>query len=105
RTKDNIVTGQVQKEKAPEQEYIIIPLCTTNPLISQGLKDSEEDARMKPKEVYESGASDKDGHDAQDARSESERQIQKEMQTEDTNSIFFFLNDKWNFIKKGLERN
>ncbi|GJR22525.1 putative ribonuclease H-like domain-containing protein [Tanacetum coccineum] len=54
---------------------------------TNGPKDSEEDARMKPTEVDESGASDKDGQDAQDARSESERQIQKEMQTEDTNSI------------------
>ncbi|GJT89915.1 putative ribonuclease H-like domain-containing protein [Tanacetum coccineum] len=51
------------------------------------LMDSEEDTRMKPTEVDESGVSDKDGQDAQDARSESERQIQKEMQTEDTNRI------------------
>ncbi|GJU39637.1 ribonuclease H-like domain-containing protein [Tanacetum coccineum] len=47
-TKDNIVAGQAQKEKEPEQEYIIIPLYTTDPLISQGPKDSEENARMKP---------------------------------------------------------
>ncbi|GJX62393.1 putative ribonuclease H-like domain-containing protein, partial [Tanacetum coccineum] len=85
-TKDNIVAGQAQKEKEPEQEYILIPLCTTNPLISQGSKDSEKDARMKPTEVDESRASDKNGKDAQDTRSESERLIQKEMQTEHTNS-------------------
>ncbi|GJR44407.1 putative ribonuclease H-like domain-containing protein [Tanacetum coccineum] len=47
-TKDNIVTGQAQKEKEPEQEYILIPLCTTNPLISQDSKDCEGDAGMKP---------------------------------------------------------
>ncbi|GJY34975.1 ribonuclease H-like domain-containing protein, partial [Tanacetum coccineum] len=48
RTKDNIVAGQAQKEKEPEQEYILIPLCTTDPLISQGPKDREGDAGMKP---------------------------------------------------------
>ncbi|GJT99440.1 putative ribonuclease H-like domain-containing protein [Tanacetum coccineum] len=47
-TKDNIVTGQAQKEKEPKQEYILIPLCTTDPLISQGPKDSKGDAGMKP---------------------------------------------------------
>ncbi|GKB81224.1 putative ribonuclease H-like domain-containing protein [Tanacetum coccineum] len=46
-TKDNIVAGQAQKEKEPEQEYILIPLCTTDPLISQGPKDYEGDAGMK----------------------------------------------------------
>ncbi|GJU24735.1 integrase [Tanacetum coccineum] len=46
-TKDNIVAGQAQKEKEPEQEYILIPLCTTDPIISQGSKDCKVDARMK----------------------------------------------------------
>ncbi|GKA95470.1 putative ribonuclease H-like domain-containing protein [Tanacetum coccineum] len=41
--RDNNVTGQAQKEKELEQEYILIPLCITDPLISQGPKDSEED--------------------------------------------------------------
>ncbi|GJV82748.1 hypothetical protein Tco_1522646 [Tanacetum coccineum] len=50
------------------------------------LQDSEENAGMKPTEVDESGASDKNGKDAQDTRSESERLIQKEIQTEHTNS-------------------
>ncbi|GKA60329.1 putative ribonuclease H-like domain-containing protein, partial [Tanacetum coccineum] len=45
------VAGQTQKEKEPEQEYILIPLCTTDPLISQGPKDSEGDAGMKPTET------------------------------------------------------
>ncbi|GKC89467.1 retrovirus-related pol polyprotein from transposon TNT 1-94 [Tanacetum coccineum] len=47
-TRDNIVTGQAKKKTEPEQEYILIPFCITNPLISQGPKDSEEDSRMKP---------------------------------------------------------
>ncbi|GJR93570.1 hypothetical protein Tco_0265744 [Tanacetum coccineum] len=86
-TKDNIVTGQAQKEKEPEQEYILITLCTTDPLISQGPKDSEEDAGMRHIEMDESGASDKNEKDAQDTRSESEMLNQREMQTEHTNSI------------------
>ncbi|GJU88240.1 putative ribonuclease H-like domain-containing protein [Tanacetum coccineum] len=85
-TKDNIVVGHARKKKEPEQEYILIPLCTTDPLISQGLKDSEGDAGMKPTEVDERGASDKNEKDAQDTRRESERLNQREMQTEHTNS-------------------
>nr|GEW05668.1 ribonuclease H-like domain-containing protein [Tanacetum cinerariifolium] len=46
-TKDNIVEGQAEKKKKPEQEYILIPVCTTDPLISQGPKDSAVDARKK----------------------------------------------------------
>ncbi|GJT67320.1 ribonuclease H-like domain-containing protein [Tanacetum coccineum] len=46
-TKDNIVASQAQKEKEPEQEYILIPLCTTDPIISQGSKDCKGDAGMK----------------------------------------------------------
>ncbi|GKD75540.1 hypothetical protein Tco_1333822, partial [Tanacetum coccineum] len=49
-------------------------------------KDSEGDARMKPARVDKRGASDKNEKDAQDTRSESERLIQKEIQTEHTNS-------------------
>ncbi|GJX86994.1 hypothetical protein Tco_0337768, partial [Tanacetum coccineum] len=85
-TKDNIVAGHAQKEKESEQEYIVIPLCTTDPLISQGPKDSEGDAGMKPTEVDERGASDKNEKDAQDTRSESEKLNQREMQYEHTNS-------------------
>ncbi|GJY58675.1 ribonuclease H-like domain-containing protein [Tanacetum coccineum] len=47
-TKDNIVAGRDQKEKDLEQEYILIPLCITDPLISQGPKDSDRDTGMKP---------------------------------------------------------
>ncbi|GJR39947.1 putative ribonuclease H-like domain-containing protein [Tanacetum coccineum] len=85
-TKDNIVAGQAQKEKEPKQEYILIPLCITDPLISQGSKDCEGDARMKPTEVDKNEASDKSGKHDQEARSESERINKREMQTEHTNS-------------------
>ncbi|GJV31546.1 hypothetical protein Tco_1391946 [Tanacetum coccineum] len=45
-TRDNIVAGQAEKKIEPEQEYILIPFCTTDPLISQVPKDSEEDVGM-----------------------------------------------------------
>ncbi|GKA15457.1 hypothetical protein Tco_0695204 [Tanacetum coccineum] len=37
-TKDNIVTGQSEKKTEPEHEYILIPICITDPLISQDPK-------------------------------------------------------------------
>ncbi|GKE34957.1 hypothetical protein Tco_1454279 [Tanacetum coccineum] len=55
-----------------------------------GPKDSEEDGRVKPTDVDECKASDKDGKDEQDSRSEFERLLQQEKQTEhpnNTNSI------------------
>ncbi|GKE05265.1 retrovirus-related pol polyprotein from transposon TNT 1-94, partial [Tanacetum coccineum] len=84
--KDNIVVGKTQKEKELEQEYVLIPFCTTDLLISQDPKDSKVDAEKKAIEVNESGASDKGGKDEQAIRSESERLIQKEIQTEHINS-------------------
>ncbi|GKD10293.1 hypothetical protein Tco_1189978, partial [Tanacetum coccineum] len=86
-TRDNIVAGQAEKKKEPEQEYILVPFCTTDPLISQCPKDSEEDYEMKPTEVDKSGASDKDGKDDQATRSEFERLLQQEKHTNSTNSI------------------
>ncbi|GJY67577.1 putative ribonuclease H-like domain-containing protein [Tanacetum coccineum] len=70
-TKDNTVAGQAQKEKEPEQEYILIPICTTDPLISQGSKDRERDTGMKPTEVDENEASDTSGKDDEATRSET----------------------------------
>ncbi|GJU48345.1 ribonuclease H-like domain-containing protein [Tanacetum coccineum] len=61
--------------------------CTTDPLISQGPKDSEEDVGMKPIEGNESGASDKGEEDEQDTRSEFEKLLQQEKQTNSTNSF------------------
>ncbi|GJR05294.1 putative ribonuclease H-like domain-containing protein [Tanacetum coccineum] len=85
-TKDNIVAGQAKKDKEPEQEYILIPLCTTDPLISQGPKDSEGDAGKKLTKVDENEILDKSGKHDQEARSASEMLHQREMQTEHTNS-------------------
>ncbi|GJY68042.1 ribonuclease H-like domain-containing protein [Tanacetum coccineum] len=52
-TKDNIVAGHAQKEKEPEQEYILIPLSALTGSLILGPKDSEGDAGMKPTEVDE----------------------------------------------------
>ncbi|GJW33369.1 putative ribonuclease H-like domain-containing protein [Tanacetum coccineum] len=84
--RDTIVASQAEKKIKPEQEYILIPLSTTDPLISQGPKDSEKDARMKPIEVDENEASDKDGKDEQVTRSEFERLLQQEKHIEHLNS-------------------
>ncbi|GJS41055.1 retrovirus-related pol polyprotein from transposon TNT 1-94 [Tanacetum coccineum] len=86
-TRDNIVVGQAEKKTKPEQEYILIPFCTTDPLISPSPKDSKEDIGMKPIEVNESGASNKGEEDEQDTRSEFERLIQQEKHPNSTNSI------------------
>ncbi|GKF48579.1 ribonuclease H-like domain-containing protein, partial [Tanacetum coccineum] len=77
-TRDNIIAGQAERKTEPEQEYILIPFCTTDLLISQGPMDSEEDVGMKPTEVDESGASDIGGKDEQDTKSEFERLLQQE---------------------------
>ncbi|GJW42904.1 putative ribonuclease H-like domain-containing protein [Tanacetum coccineum] len=61
-TKDNTIAGQAQKEKEHAQEYILIPIFTIEPSISQGGKDDKA------------------------TRSESERLNQREMQTENTNN-------------------
>ncbi|GKF34306.1 hypothetical protein Tco_0107506, partial [Tanacetum coccineum] len=53
----------------PEKEHILIPICTTDPLISQDPKVSDEDPKEKPTKMDESGASDKDRKDDQATRS------------------------------------
>nr|GEU34603.1 putative ribonuclease H-like domain-containing protein [Tanacetum cinerariifolium] len=51
RTKEKLVAGHDEKKKELEQEYILIPICTIGPLISQDAKDSIEDAGKKAPEV------------------------------------------------------
>nr|GFC46133.1 putative ribonuclease H-like domain-containing protein [Tanacetum cinerariifolium] len=59
---------QDKKTKEPEQEYILIPIYTTDPLISQGPKDSVVDAGKKATEVDESRVSNNGGQDNQVTR-------------------------------------
>ncbi|GJS60166.1 putative ribonuclease H-like domain-containing protein [Tanacetum coccineum] len=68
---EGFFVGQAEKKIEHEQEYILIPICTTDPLISQDPKVSEEDAKEKSTEIDESGASDKDREDDQTIRSDT----------------------------------
>ncbi|GKD03949.1 putative ribonuclease H-like domain-containing protein, partial [Tanacetum coccineum] len=70
-TKDNTVAGQAQKEKEPEQEYILIPICTTDPSISQGPKDKERDTGIKLTEIDENESLDTSGKDDEPTRSDT----------------------------------
>ncbi|GKB59273.1 ribonuclease H-like domain-containing protein [Tanacetum coccineum] len=70
-TRDNIVASQVEKKTEPKQKYILIAICIIDPLISQGPKDSEEDTGVKPSELDESEALDKDRKDDQDTGSDA----------------------------------
>ncbi|GKB45853.1 uncharacterized mitochondrial protein-like protein [Tanacetum coccineum] len=65
------LSKQAENKIEPEKEYILIPICTTDPLISQDPKVSEEDAEEKSTEMDKSGASDKDGEDDQAIRSDT----------------------------------
>ncbi|GJR56654.1 putative ribonuclease H-like domain-containing protein [Tanacetum coccineum] len=85
-TRDNIVTSQAEKKTKPEQEYILIPIYITNPLISQDPKVIEEDSEEKPNEMDVNRALDKDGKDDQATRNEFERLLQQEKQTVHPNS-------------------
>ncbi|GJV18005.1 ribonuclease H-like domain-containing protein [Tanacetum coccineum] len=90
RTRDNIVTSQAEKKTKHEQEYILIPFYTTDPLISQCPKDSEEDSEMKPTKEDVSGALEKYGEDDQATKSEFGRLLQQEkhiIHHNNTNSI------------------
>nr|GEW29934.1 hypothetical protein [Tanacetum cinerariifolium] len=86
-SKEKLVASQDEKKKELEQEYILIPICTTDLLISQGTKDNAVDARKKADEVNASEASDNGGQDNQVPRSEVESIFQQERQTEHNNSI------------------
>nr|GEU43786.1 putative ribonuclease H-like domain-containing protein [Tanacetum cinerariifolium] len=86
RSKENLVACQHDKQKELEQEYTLIPICTTDPLISQGTKDSVVKARNKVPEVDESEASDNVGKNDQVPRSKVESLFQQERQTENINS-------------------
>ncbi|GJW10030.1 hypothetical protein Tco_1575857 [Tanacetum coccineum] len=48
-----IVQVKLRKNTEPEQEFILIPFYTIDPLISQGPKDSKEDSGMKPTDRYD----------------------------------------------------
>nr|GEU58664.1 putative ribonuclease H-like domain-containing protein [Tanacetum cinerariifolium] len=85
-TKEPLVVGQDERKKELEQEYIMIPICTTGPLISQDIKDSAEDTRKKAPEVDAGKALDNGGHENQVSRSKDGSLFQQDRQTEHNNS-------------------
>nr|GEV88470.1 retrovirus-related Pol polyprotein from transposon TNT 1-94 [Tanacetum cinerariifolium] len=89
-SKENLVAGQDDKRKELEQEYILIPICTTDLLLSQGSKDCVVDARKKAPEVDESEASDNGGKNDQVSRSEVKGLPQQARKTENINSTKSF---------------
>nr|GEX25250.1 hypothetical protein [Tanacetum cinerariifolium] len=90
-TKVNIVAGQAEKKKELEQEYILIPICTTDPLNSQGPKDSVVDAVKKATEVNKSQVLYNGGQDDQVTRID----IPKDL---------WAIGTKWVFRNKKNER-
>ncbi|GKB91171.1 putative ribonuclease H-like domain-containing protein [Tanacetum coccineum] len=82
---DNIVAGQVEKKSKPKQEYILIPICTTDSS-NQGLNVTKQDVVIKLVEVDGSGDSDKDRNNGEDTRSDFERLVQQVKESENTNS-------------------
>nr|GEZ53436.1 hypothetical protein [Tanacetum cinerariifolium]GEZ53448.1 hypothetical protein [Tanacetum cinerariifolium]GEZ58588.1 hypothetical protein [Tanacetum cinerariifolium] len=93
-TKENINAGQAGKKTVPDQEYILIPLWTSDPLLSQGLKNTKDNICKKVTEVSEKESevsSKEDDKDDQDLRDEFENLIQQEKNGENdvnsTNSI------------------
>nr|GEU76232.1 hypothetical protein [Tanacetum cinerariifolium] len=89
-TKENIDAGQAGKKTVPNQEYILLPLWTSNPLLSQGPKNTEDNVSKKVSKVLEKESrvsSKEDDKDDQDLIDEFERLIQLEKNGEnDVNS-------------------
>nr|GEZ46831.1 hypothetical protein [Tanacetum cinerariifolium] len=85
-TKEKLVAGQDAKKKELEQEYILIPICKTSPLISQDAKDSVEDPRKKAPEVDAGETLDNGEQDNQVSRSEDRSLFQQDRQTKHNNS-------------------
>nr|GFB96915.1 hypothetical protein [Tanacetum cinerariifolium] len=84
--KKNLFTSQDEQMKELEQEYILIPICTTSLSISQDAKDSVEDVGKKAPEVDANEVLDNDGKDNQVPRTEVEILLQQDKQTKHTNS-------------------
>nr|GFD13994.1 ribonuclease H-like domain-containing protein [Tanacetum cinerariifolium] len=82
--------GQAEKKTVPDQEYILLPLWTSNPLLSPCPKNTEDNAGKKVTEVLEKQSrvsSKKDDKHDQDLRDEFKRLIQQKKNGEnDVNS-------------------
>nr|GEU40494.1 copia protein [Tanacetum cinerariifolium] len=102
-SKENLVAGKNDKQKELKQEYILIPICTTDPLISQGTKDGAVDVRNKAPKVDESEALDNVGKNDQVPRSEIESLFQQERHAKNINNKWA-IGTKWVYRNKKDER-
>nr|GEX01432.1 hypothetical protein [Tanacetum cinerariifolium] len=107
--------GQAEKKTVPDQEYILLPLWTSNPLLSSCPKNTKDNAGKKVTEVLEkqSGVSSKkDDKDDQDLRDEFKRLIQQKKNgvndvnsTNIINTVSLFVNTasiKDNVVDKNI---
>ncbi|GJU43781.1 putative ribonuclease H-like domain-containing protein [Tanacetum coccineum] len=88
-TKENIGAGQIRKKTVPDQEYILLPLWTSDPSPSKGPKNTKDYAGKKATKVpeTESGVSSKeDDKDDQDLRNEF-KSLNGENDVNSTNNI------------------
>ncbi|GJR38172.1 putative ribonuclease H-like domain-containing protein [Tanacetum coccineum] len=91
-TKENIGAGQIRKKTVLDQEYILLPLWTSNPSLSKGPKNTKDYADKKDAKVPEKESrvsSKEDDQDDQDLRDEFERLIhqEKDENVNSTNNI------------------
>ncbi|GKB71097.1 putative ribonuclease H-like domain-containing protein [Tanacetum coccineum] len=88
-TKENIGAGQIGKKTVPDQEYILLPLWTSDPSLSKGPKNTEDYAGKKVTEVPETESrvsSKEDDKDDQDLRNEF-KSLNGENDVKSTNNI------------------
>ncbi|GJT23527.1 putative ribonuclease H-like domain-containing protein [Tanacetum coccineum] len=88
-TKENIGACPVGKKTVPDQEYILLPLWTSDPLLSKGLKNTEDYAGKKVTKVPETESrvsSKEDEKDDQYLRNEFES-LNGENDINSTNNI------------------
>ncbi|GJW42344.1 putative ribonuclease H-like domain-containing protein [Tanacetum coccineum] len=88
-TKENIGASQVGKKTVPNQEYILLPLWTSNPSLSKSPKNTKDYAGKKVTEVPETESkvsSKEDDKDDQDLRNEF-KSLNGENDVNSTNNI------------------
>ncbi|GKA35835.1 putative ribonuclease H-like domain-containing protein [Tanacetum coccineum] len=87
-TKKNINAGQDGKKIVPDQEYILLPLLTTDPSLSKSSKDSP-DARFKPSREEEKMDSEHPENEDSEVPNTEEPRVNQEQDTNvnSTNNI------------------
>ncbi|GJW19396.1 ribonuclease H-like domain-containing protein [Tanacetum coccineum] len=97
-TKENIDAGQDGKKIVPDQKYILLPLLTSDPLLSKSLKDSP-DAGFKPSGEEEKMDSEHPENEDSEVPNTEESRINQEQDanvnnTNNINTIVYSDNDE-----------